>query len=79
MDSNARPLPLHAAQQARPRSAAGFSLPRAVHAADGPEVAQLLQGAAAAVKVAWKRDGADEGAPILAPLEGLCLNRLARI
>ena len=33
-------------------------------------VLQVLQTAAAAVKVSWKRDSLDDGLPLLAPIEG---------
>lgn len=31
---------------------------------------QVLQTAAAAIKVCWKRDALDDGLPLLAPIEG---------
>lgn len=33
-------------------------------------VLQVLQTAAAAAKVCWKRDALDDGLPLLAPIEG---------
>ena len=37
---------------------------------DPLQVLDVLAEAAAAVRVCWKRDALDHGAPLLAPLEG---------
>ncbi|EIE21146.1 hypothetical protein COCSUDRAFT_43486 [Coccomyxa subellipsoidea C-169] len=70
VETGARPLACGAAEQLL-RSRAGPSNRRTAQLSDSAEGLQLLQTAAAAAKVCWKRDALDDGLPLLAPIEEL--------